>query len=114
MAANNAVHDLISPLAYGHDECIGQFSESSASEIRRLGAAMALPPGAVVLAIGCGTAPVACFLARESRWRTVRPVHRWRQRRDAVWSSASSLRAGWPQATLGQRTSLTVGSLQAC
>ncbi|MER7212074.1 class I SAM-dependent methyltransferase [Streptosporangium sp. NPDC000239] len=69
MPGNNLVHDLIYPEVYGQGEYIGQFSDNSASELRLMGSAMKLPPGAAVLDIGCGTAAVASFLAGEFRWR---------------------------------------------
>lgn len=71
MPQNNLIHDLIYPLVYGESEYIGQFSDNSASEIRQMGAAMQLGPGARVLEIGCGTAPIACFLAQMLEWRVV-------------------------------------------
>lgn len=69
MAGNNLVHDLVYPRVYGPGEYIGQFSDNSASELRALAAAMDLPAGSAVLDIGCGTAPVAAFLAAEFGWR---------------------------------------------
>src|SRR6266511_5697351 len=69
MPENNVVHDLVYPLVYGDGEYIGQFRDNSAPEIRRRGERMGLPAGSLVLEIGCGTAPVACHLARQLGWR---------------------------------------------
>jgi cyclopropane fatty-acyl-phospholipid synthase-like methyltransferase len=69
MAGNNLVHDLVYPEVYGPGEYIGQFSDNSASELRALGTAMDLAADSSVLDIGCGTAPVASFMAREFDWR---------------------------------------------
>ncbi|MCK2236336.1 MULTISPECIES: class I SAM-dependent methyltransferase [unclassified Crossiella] len=69
MSGNNLVHDLVYPRVYGPGEYIGQFSDNSASELRALAATMDLPPDSAVLDIGCGTAPVAAFLAGEFGWR---------------------------------------------
>src|SRR5579859_4077154 len=71
MPENNLIHDMIYPLVYGEAEYIGQFSDNSASEIRQMGAAMQLARGATVLEIGCGTAPLACFLAQTYGWQII-------------------------------------------
>lgn len=69
MSGNNLVHDLVYPKVYGSGEYIGQFSDNSASELRAMGTAMDLAPDSSVLDIGCGTAPVAAFMAREFDWK---------------------------------------------
>lgn len=69
MEGNNVVHDLVYPDVYGPGEYIGQFSDNSASELAAMGRAMALAADSTVLDIGCGTAPVAAFLADRFRWR---------------------------------------------
>jgi cyclopropane fatty-acyl-phospholipid synthase-like methyltransferase len=71
MSENNLIHDLIYPIVYGEAEYIGQFSDNSASEISHMARAMQLTHGAQVLEIGCGTAPVACFLAQTFGWQVV-------------------------------------------
>jgi SAM-dependent methyltransferase len=71
MPDNNIVHDLIYPLVYSKEEYIGQFSDNSASEILSMGQKMQLPMKSRVLDIGCGTAPVACFLAEQLNWQII-------------------------------------------
>jgi cyclopropane fatty-acyl-phospholipid synthase-like methyltransferase len=69
MPDNNIIHDLIYPFVYGEEEYIGQFSDNSACEILFMGQKMQLPMRSRVLDIGCGTAPVACFLAEQLGWQ---------------------------------------------
>ncbi|MGJ3264482.1 MAG: SAM-dependent methyltransferase [Salinarimonas sp.] len=69
MADNVSIHDLVYPAVFGPDEYVGQFSDNSAGELGVLGTAMALPPGARVLDVGCGRGAVAAFLAERFGWR---------------------------------------------
>lgn len=69
MPENNLIHDLIYPHVYGEAEYIGQFSDNSASELLAMGQAMELGPGSAVLDLGCGTAAIAGFLARQLGWK---------------------------------------------
>ena len=68
MDGNNRVHDLVYPDVFGPGEYIGQFSDNSASELTSMGTAMDLPPDSTVLDVGCGTAPVAVFMASQFGW----------------------------------------------
>lgn len=69
MPENNHIHDLIYPRVYGEAEYIGQFSDNSASELLAMGQAVGLDAGSSVLDLGCGTAAIACFLARQLGWK---------------------------------------------
>jgi len=68
LAANIDVHDLVYPRVFGDGQYIGQFSDNSAEELKRMGASMQLPAGSEVLDIGCGRGHVARFLGRLFEW----------------------------------------------
>jgi cyclopropane fatty-acyl-phospholipid synthase-like methyltransferase len=71
MADNLRIHDMLYPDVFGSDEYIGQFSDNSATELLVMGQAMRLPPGSVVLDVGCGRGAVARFLSRSLGWRVI-------------------------------------------
>lgn len=83
---NAPEQELIYPRAYGPSEYIGQYSDNTASDLRRMAQAMALPPGARVLDGGCGPGAVACLYAEEFGWDVIgvdisqRHIERGRQR----------------------------------
>jgi cyclopropane fatty-acyl-phospholipid synthase-like methyltransferase len=65
---NASEQELIYPRAYDPSEYIAQYSDNTASDLRRMAQAMALPPGARVLDGGCGPGAVACLYAEEFGW----------------------------------------------
>src|ERR1700677_3587641 len=71
MADNVRIHDMVYPDVFGSDEYIGQFSDNSATELLAMGRAMGLPPGSVVLDVGCGRGAVARSLSRRLGWRVI-------------------------------------------
>jgi cyclopropane fatty-acyl-phospholipid synthase-like methyltransferase len=65
---NELEQKIIYPRAYGVSEYIGQYSDNTVSDLRRMGHAMSLPGGSRVLDGGCGPGVVACLFAEEFGW----------------------------------------------
>ncbi len=59
------IRQLIFPNVFGTDQYIGQYSDNTADDIRRLAESARIKSDTLVLDIGCGAAGPACFIAKE-------------------------------------------------
>ena len=68
VSENLFIHNYIFSKVFGETEYIGQYSDNSASEIKRFGEHLSLPENSQILDIGSGNGCITNYLSKKFNW----------------------------------------------